>query len=147
MRSEEDALEAEIRRLDDLGLDELRKLCGPVLGAVPVNHGAHLLRRRLAYELQARALGDLPAETQRRLRRLHQSFKADPQHKPMPRRPLKPGLVLTRSWQGVLHQVQVTDRGFDYRGERFTSLSEVARRITGTRWSGPLFFGLKKAGS
>jgi hypothetical protein len=47
----------------------------------------------------------------------------------------------------VLHQVQVTDRGFDYRGERFTSLSEVARRITGTRWSGPLFFGLKKAGS
>ena len=145
MRSEESALEAEIQRLDDLGLDELRKLCGPVLGAVPVNHGAHLLRRRLAYELQARALGDLPAETQRRLRRLHQSFKADPQHKPMPRRPLKPGLVLTRSWQGVLHQVQVTDRGFDYRGERFTSLSEVARRITGTRWSGPLFFGLKKA--
>ena len=145
MRPDGDALEAEIRRLDDLGLDELRKLCGPVLGAVPVNHGAHLLRRRLAYELQARALGDLPAETQRRLRRLHQSFKADPQHKPMPRRPLKLGLVLTRSWQGVLHQVQVTDRGFDYRGERFTSLSEVARRITGTRWSGPLFFGLKKA--
>jgi hypothetical protein len=146
MRSDEDALEAEIQRLDDLGLDELRKLCGPVLGAVPVNHGAHLLRRRLAYELQARALGDLPAETQRRLRRLHQSFKANPQHKPLPRRPLKPGLVLTRSWQGVLHQVQVTDRGFDYRGEWFGSLSEVARRITGTRWSGPSFFGLKKAG-
>jgi hypothetical protein len=88
MRSDGEALEAEIRRLDDLGLDELRKLCGPVLGAVPVNHGAHLLRRRLAYELQARALGDLPAEVQRRLRRLHQSFKTDPQHKPLPRRPL-----------------------------------------------------------
>ena len=147
MRSEENALEAEIQRLDDFGLDELRRLCGPVLGAVPVNHGAHLLRRRLAYELQARALGDLPAEIQRRLRRLHQSFKADPQHRPLPRRPLKPGIVLTRSWQGVLHQVQVTDQGFDYHGERFTSLSEVARRITGTRWSGPLFFGLKKAKS
>jgi len=146
VRSEESALEVEIQRLDDLGLDELRKLCGPVLGAVPVNHGAHLLRRRLAYELQAKTLGDLPAETQRRLRRLHQSFKADPQHKPTPRRPLKPGLVLTRSWQGALHQVQVTDHGFDYRGERFASLSEVARRITGTRWSGPLFFGLKKTG-
>lgn len=145
MRSEESALEVEIQRLDDLGLDELRKLCGPVLGAVPVNHGAHLLRRRLAYELQAKTLGDLPAETQRRLRRLHQSFKADPQHKPTPRRPLKPGLVLTRSWQGALHQVQVTEQGFDYHGERFASLSEVARRITGTRWSGPLFFGLKKA--
>ena len=46
MRSEKNALEAEIQQLDDLGLDELRKLCGPVLGAVPVNHGAHLLRRR-----------------------------------------------------------------------------------------------------
>jgi hypothetical protein len=49
--------------------------------------------------------------------------------------------------EGVPHQVQVTDQGFDYRGERFASLSEVACRITGTRWSGPLFFGLKKAGS
>jgi len=147
MRSEGNALEAEIRRLDCLGLDDLRKLCGSVLGAVPVKHGAHLLRRRLTYELQARALGDLPAVTQRRLQRLHQSFKADPQHKPLPRRSLKPGIVLTRSWRGVLHQVQVTDQGLDYRGERFASLSEVARRITGTRWSGPLFFGLKKAGS
>ena len=146
MRSEESALEAEIRRLDDLGVDELRELCGRILGAVPVNHGAHLLRRRLAYELQARTLGDLSAEIKRRLRRLYQSFNANPQHKPMPRRPLKPGLVLTRTWQGVLHQVQVTDQGFDYRGERFASLSEVARRITGTRWSGPLFFGLKKGG-
>jgi hypothetical protein len=147
MRSKANALEAEIRRLDDLGFDELRKLCGPVLGAVPVNHGTHLLRRRLAYELQARALGDLPAATQRRLQRLHQSFKADPQHKPLPRRFLKSGIVLTRSWQGVLHQVGVTDQGFDYCGERFASLSEVARRITGTRWSGPLFFGLKKVRS
>ena len=147
MRSEANALEAEIHRLDGLGLDDLRKLCGPMLGAVPVNHGAHLLRRRLAYELQARALGDLTAATQRRLQRLHQSFKADPQHKLLPRKPLKPGIVLTRIWQGVLHQVQVTNQGFEYRGERFASLSEVARRITGSRWSGPLFFGLKQVGS
>ena len=50
---------------------------------------------------------------------------------------------MTRTWRGVLHQVAVTDDGLEYRGERFGSLSEVARRITGTRWSGPLFFGLK----
>jgi hypothetical protein len=126
MRSEANALEAEIHQLDGLGLDDLRKLCGPVLGAVLVNHGAHLLRRRLAYELQARALGDLTAATQRRLQRLHQSFKADPQHKLLPRKPLMPGIVLTRIWQVVLHQVQVTNQGFEYRGERFASLSEVA---------------------
>ena len=61
----------------------------------------------------------------------------------MPGLGLKPGTVLTRTWHGVLHRVRVTNEGFDYRGERFGSLSEVARRITGTRWSGPLFFGLK----
>ena len=136
-------LEAQIRHLKDLGLDALRKLSGQVLGAVPVNHGAHLLRRRLAYELQARAMGDLSVTARRSLRRLHQSFKADPQHKPPSRRLFKAGTVLTRNWQGVLHQVHVMREGFDYRGERFSSLSEVARRITGTRWSGPRFFGLK----
>ena len=136
-------LEAEIARLDDLGLDDLRKLCGRLVGAVPPNHGAHLLRRRLAYELQAKALGDLPTEAQRRLKRLHEAFKADPGFTPLPGLGLKPGTVLTRTWHGVLHQVRVTDEGFNYRGERFGSLSEVARRITGTRWSGLLFFGLK----
>jgi hypothetical protein len=140
-----DTLKAEIARLEDLGLDDLRKLCGRLVGAVPANHGAHLLRRRLSYELQARVHGDLPTEVQRRLKRLHEAFKADPGFTPLPSLGLKPGTVLTRTWQGVLHQVRVTDAGFDYRGERFGSLSEVARRITGTRWSGPLFFGLRGA--
>ena len=144
MRPDHDGtLEAEIARLDDLGLDDLRKLCGRLVGAVPANHGTHLLRRRLAYELQAKVHGDLPTEAQRRLKRLHEAFKADPGFTPLPGLGLKPGTVLTRTWHGVLHQVRVTNDGFDYRGERFGSLSEVARRITGTRWSGPLFFGLK----
>jgi hypothetical protein len=113
------------------------------VGAVAANHGTHLLRRRLAYELQAKALGDLPSEAQRRLKRMHEAFKANPGFTPLPGLGLKPGTVLTKTWHGVLHQVRVTNEGFDYRGERFGSLSEVARRITGTRWSGPLFFGLK----
>lgn len=136
-------LEAEVGRLDDLGLDELRKLWGRLLGAIPAHHGASMLRRRLGYELQARAYGDLPADARRRLKRLHQAFKDDPAYVPSTSLGLKPGTVLTRSWRGVLHQVAVVDDGLEYRGERFGSLSEVARRITGTRWSGPLFFGLK----
>ncbi len=136
-------LEAEIARLDDLGLDDLRRLWGHLLGAVPTNHSTSLLRRRLGYELQARAHGDLPAQARRRLRSLHQSFKADPAYTPSPSFGLKPGTVLTRNWRGATHRVHVTGDGFDYRGECFGSLSEVARRITGTRWSGPVFFGLK----
>jgi hypothetical protein len=144
MRTDHDhTLEAEIARLDDLGLDDLRKLWGRLVGEVPAHHGANLLRRRLGYELQARAHGDLPTEARRRLKRLHQAFKADPAYTPLPGLGLKPGTVLTRTWRGVLHHVDVLDNGFGYRGERFGSLSEIARQITGTRWSGPLFFGLK----
>lgn len=136
-------LEAEVAHLDDLGLDELRKLWGQLLGAIPAHHGASMLRRRLGYEFQARAHGDLSPEARRRLKRLHQAFKVDPGYMPSPSLGLKPGTVLTRTWRGVMHQVAVVDNGLEYRGERFGSLSEVARRITGTRWSGPLFFGMK----
>jgi hypothetical protein len=130
--------------LDDLGLDDLRKLCDQILGHVPPNHGSALLRRRLAYELQARTHGELPADVRKRLKRLHMAFKTNPAHTPLPGRGVKPGTVLTRTWRGMTHQVLVMDQGFVYRGERYDSLSEVARRITGTRWSGPLFFDLKR---
>ena len=57
---------------------------------------------------------------------------------------LKPGTKLLRQFQGEMHEVLVADEGFEYRGKRYESLSEIARQITGTRWSGPLFFGLKQ---
>jgi hypothetical protein len=136
-------LQAEIARLDDLGLNELRGLCRQILGSAPPHHGTALLRRRLAYELQARVHGDLPVEVRDRLKRLHKAFKSNPAYTPEPGRGVKAGTVLTRTWQGATHHVQATDQGFEYRGKRFGSLSEVARRITGTRWSGPVFFGLK----
>jgi DUF2924 family protein len=144
MQSEKNkTLEAEIARLDDLGLDELRALCRHILGDTPSHHGPALLRRRLAYELQVRVHGDLPVEVRDRLKRLHKAFKANPAYTPSPGRGVKAGTVLTRTWRGTTHQVQATDHGFEYQGEHFGSLSEVARRITGTRWSGPVFFGLQ----
>ena len=124
-----------------------RNRWGPFMGGGPANHGPHRVGRPLANVRQAKALGDLPTDAQRRLKGLHETFKADPGFTPLPGLGLKPGTVLTRTWHGVLHQVQVVNDGFDYRGERFGSLSEVARRITGTRWSGPLFFGLKSGGA
>ena len=144
MRSDrKSTLEAEVARLDGLGLSDLRRRWSELLGPVPRQHTASMLRRRLAYELQARTHGDLAADTRRRLRRLHKAFTDDPNYTPLPNLGLSPGTVLTREWQNAMHKVAVIDEGFEYRGERFSSLSEVAKRITGTRWSGPAFFGVK----
>jgi Protein of unknown function (DUF2924) len=62
-----------------------------------------------------------------------------------PSRIVRPGAVLVREWCGISHQVSVLEKGFCFRGKRYRSLSGVAREITGTRWSGPLFFGLKRS--
>jgi Protein of unknown function (DUF2924) len=138
------ALEAEIVRLDGLGLPELRELWAERLGAVPKHQSADLMRRRLAYELQVLAYGGLKSETRRRLRRLYEAFKADPNYTPLPNYGLKPGTMLTREFKGITHRVGVMDDGFEYRGERYQSLSKIATLIAGTKWSGPAFFGFRE---
>jgi hypothetical protein len=116
------------------------------LGTPPQHISADLTRRRLAYELQVREYGGLKPETRRRLRQYYKAFKANPHHTPSSNLGLKPGIVLVREWNGAEHRVTVLGQGFEHRGERYRSLSQVARRITGSRWSGPAFFGLKRRG-
>jgi len=103
-----------------------------------------LLVLGLAYNQQARILGGLSKEARRRLESvmvgLERTGKVDIE---VPIR-IKPGTRLVREWQGERHEVTVLEKRFAYRGRQFDSLSEVAREITGTRWSGPVFFGLKK---
>jgi hypothetical protein len=104
--------------------------------APPPRTSRSLLLRAVAYKMQERALGGLSTRARRRLN--------GPEPRPVRRhRGLKPGTVLVREWHGVAYQVRVLEGGVLYHGERYRSLSEVARRITGTRWSGPRFFGLK----
>jgi hypothetical protein len=79
-----DTLEAEIACLNGLGLDALRKLWGQWFGEMPAHHSVNLLRRRLGYELQARAYGGLPRQTRRRLTRLHEASKPTPPTCPCP---------------------------------------------------------------
>jgi len=103
-----------------------------------------LLLRALAYHVQEQAEGSLSKVALRRLASLavpQGNGKRSP--RVAARRP-RPGTRLIREWRGEVHQVSVLDGGFDYRGERYASLSQIARTITGTRWSGPLFFGLRK---
>lgn len=104
------------------------------------------LVRAIAYRLQEKALGGLKAATARRLTRLANSLAEAPDvlNRVTPR--VKPGTRFVREWRGDTHCVTAIDQGFTYLGKKYQSLSEVARAITGTRWSGPRFFGLRKAG-
>jgi hypothetical protein len=140
-------VEALVAEIATMRLDALRRIWEEHLGDPPPGQSTEILRRRLAWELQARVYGGLSAETKRRLRQLHERFTKDSSFTPSPILDLKPGTVLDRAWQGTRYRVHVAHDGFDYQGKRYGSLSEVARVITGQRWSGPLFFGLKRKGS
>ena len=97
----------------------------------------------LAYRIQEQAYGGLKPSTYKRLQKLAADLDQN-RKTPSPVAPqLKAGTKLLRQFQGEMHEVLVVDQGFEYRGKRYESLSEIARQITGTRCSGPLFFGLK----
>jgi hypothetical protein len=109
----------------------------------PVRIGQILLLQAVAYRLQEKALGGLKPSTRRLLERTAEdSFhRRTPSEAPATR--VTPGSVLIREWHGISHRVTVLADGVLLRGARYRSLSEVARKITGTRWSGPRFFGLR----
>jgi hypothetical protein len=109
----------------------------------PARFSRNLLIRAVAYRLQERALGGLKPTTRRLFRRIAADARAQRPLRLTPVRKLEPGAVLIREWGGVKYKVVVLEEGFSYRGQRRRSLSEIARLITGTHWSGPLFFGLK----
>lgn len=102
-----------------------------------------LLIQILAYRIQEQAYGGLSPATRKRLSELAHKLEANPHAElsGVPR--IKPGTRLIRDWRGQSHRVTVLDNGYEYAGKRYSSLSQVARLITGTRWSGPLFFGLR----
>lgn len=107
----------------------------------PKAFGPDLLRRSISWRLQERAYGGLPAATRRLLRA---AMAARPDRRvELPRRP-GPGAVLERTWNGKRYRVMVLAEGYAYDGTTFASLSEIANLITGTRWNGPRFFGLRQ---
>ncbi len=109
----------------------------------PPAFGPDLLRRSLAHKLQEDAYGKLALATQRELDRLVATLEKNPSVRlALPRR-IKPGSVLVREWKGKTHRVTVLAHGFEYETRAYDSLSEIARTITGTRWNGPRFFGLR----
>jgi len=113
----------------------------------PKGTSRSLLVRSLAYEMQAKQQGGLKPALRRKLTRIAEDKPDDAVSTPSapPAMTLKPGTRLIREWNGVTHTVEVADDGFLWNGQRYASLSAVARAIAGARWSGPRFFGLKSA--
>jgi hypothetical protein len=139
-----ETLEAEIARLRGLSLAELRDVWSDRLGEPPQLPSTELTRCWLAWELQAAKRGGLDAATRRHLRQLARSPATSSVSSASSGASVKPGTVLTREWAGASYKVVVLDGGFSWNGRTWASLSEIATKITGTRWSGPRFFGLQQ---
>lgn len=146
-------LAREIASLDGLSLDELRLRWQALFGrAAPTNLSRYLLFRLCAYRVQADVWVDLSTGTLQFLDRLGRGRPEDKKPVRVPADPhgrsrLKPGTVLVREHAGVHHQITVLEKGFCWNGQNYSSLSQVARAITGTNWNGPRFFGLPRTGA
>lgn len=147
------SLEDEIAHLRDLDLKGLRARWKGVFRRQPPLHlPRHLLFAVLAYRLQADELGDLAPDTVRLLKQIGSNgttVDATRLTAEFDRRriELKPGTILTRAWNGQLHRVIVMDAGFAWNGKTYDSLSKIAFAITGSKWNGPRFFGLRDKAS
>jgi hypothetical protein len=136
-------VQAEVAGLLALSIAELRNRWGAIFKSEPPQaFGPDLLRRSIAQKLQEDAYGGLDRATAKLLNQLVAQAGKNNGKIVVPRR-IKTGAILVRDWKGTRHQVTVAADGFTYQGRPYTNLSEIARLITGTRWNGPRFFGLR----
>ncbi len=119
------------------------KICGQD-GVLRVKNNKDLLQRRLYQNVQKRHLGGLSTKHYNTLYRLVRDTSPDRKPSVKNKYNLSEGSVLKRTWQEREHQVRVTDKGFNYQGQTYVSLSRIAKIITGHERSGPAFFGLKQ---
>jgi hypothetical protein len=134
-----------LARLPELGLVELRQQWRALYKSdAPPHLSRELLLRAIAYRMQEVAFGGLRPERQRQLRQIVEEFNQTGEVRRRARLELKSGTRLVREWRGRTYEVLVLDDGFSWQGTEYRSLSAIARKITGTAWSGPLFFGLKR---
>jgi hypothetical protein len=140
-----DSVLAQLAALKAAPIGSLKQKWRDLFETEPPPYNRRFLEHRLAYRIQELAYGGLKPETLKRLRAFAEEFDGgDPKRRRQPAkdRPIS-GTRLIREYQGVEHCVTVRDDGYEYQGRPYQSLSAIARAITGTRWNGLLFFGLK----
>lgn len=143
------SLDEEIAHLRGLDLKGLRSRWLSVTGReAPPHLPRHLLFAIIAYRIQTEVLGDLDAETLRLLKKIG-TARSGTNVVPLTdafdqrRQELLPGTILAREWNGQIHRVMIVNEGFAWKGNSYDSLSKIAFAITGTKWNGPRFFGLR----
>jgi hypothetical protein len=141
------AIEDEINRLRSLDLEDLRREWRHLCDNDAPRVSRDLLILGLGYRLQEIEYGGLGKATRRKLQTIAKASRTTGRVCPMPSLSLKPGARLIREWHGRTHIVTVTEDGFEFAGTSYASLSKIAKKITGTHWSGPRFFGLTAAGT
>jgi hypothetical protein len=138
---------AQLPAPDGSSADELRREWRRLYRSEPPKISRDLLIRGIGYRLQEIQHGGLGKTTLRKLKTLAKMLRATGRVAPDLGLSLKPGARLVREWHGRTHTVTVTEDGFIYTGMSYPSLTKVAKKITGARWSGPRFFGLVRVGS
>jgi len=141
---------AQVAALETMSMENLKERWRALVGTEPPGYNRPFLVKRLAYRIQELAYGGLPEEAKERMK----NFLDEEGYDDLGRAGVKPkakvnalsvpGTVFVREWDGVRHEVRATADGFEYHGRLFKSLSAAARAITGTRWSGPRFFGIRE---
>ena len=142
--SDRTSLTSEIASLAEATTAELKRRWRLLYGTdAPARISRDLLTRALAYRMQEAAFGGLKPSTRRLLVQVAAAASTRRPLQVAPAPTLQPGTVLLRNWHGTEHQVIVREHGVEFQGRHYNSLSQVAHRITGSKWSGRLFFGLK----
>ena len=143
-----DTIITKIAALKDTPTADLRTLWSKLFETDPPRHNRRFLESRLAYRIQELEYGGLKPATIERLDALGNELSGEKVTKRRIRADQHPiaGTRLIREYQGIEHCATVTDSGFEYQGRPYKSLSAIARAITGTRWNGWVFFGLRKSG-
>jgi hypothetical protein len=140
-----DSVLARLAVLKTAPTPDLKQQWRELFDSEPPPYNRRFLESRLAYRIQELAYGGLKPETVKRLEALGREFNGGNVTLRRIRTDQKPvaGTRLIREWQGIEHAVTVRDEGYEYQGRPYKSLSAIARAITGTRWNGWVFFGLK----
>lgn len=139
------SLQAKLEALETMPAVEMRAEWCRTFSDPPPTLPPPLFRRLLAQKLQERRYGGLPAVVRRELARIAAGERPTGVHR-ITKKQIRPGTLLVREWQGQSIEVLVTEEGFLWGDRRYRSLSEIAREVTGVRWSGPRFFGLNTNG-